>query len=97
MSIEARAIELLFSWFRDNPFKVRDINEDMAEELAVLIGFDGSSCHDRRTRIGIYLHSLDGREISRPSAIYVLTVQKHATDSSPGQFQIKQSSKAGLG
>ncbi len=84
------AIEALYSWFENRPFRIQDLESAQVEELAELIDDRSTEDSGRRSRIGMWLTSLDGRHIQSESVGFIVAVHRRANQSQPGIYRISE-------
>ena len=81
----------IWRWFGYRPFRVRDLTDDMVEELIPLVMGTGQSRIGKRTIIGRRLSELDGYRFSAgDNRRTVFIVNERASGSQAGIYQIQE-------
>lgn len=85
-----QAIEALHSWFGDDPFQIRQLDDSQVKQLVQLTDNRGATNIGRRSNIGRWLSSLSGKLIVGESSEYSVTVVRWADQSKAGIYRISR-------
>ena len=88
---DGQVLDVILRWFGYRPFKVRDLTDEMVEELTPLMMGAGETRIGQRTVIGRRLSGLDGRRFSTDDnrrAVFI--VSERAGGSRAGTYQIQE-------
>ena len=81
----------ILRWFGYEPFRIRDLTDDMVEELTPLVMGAGETRIGKRTVIGKGFSKLDGRRFSiGDSRTAIFVASERANNSRVGVYQIHE-------
>ena len=88
---DGQVLDTILRWFGYRPFRVRDLTDDMVEELTPMVMGAGETRIGKRTVIGRRLSALDGRRFSTgDNRRAVFVVSERARGSRAGIYQIRE-------
>ena len=88
---DGQVLSKILRWFGCRPFRIRDLTDDMVEELTPLIQGAGETRIGKRTVIGKRLSGLDGLRFSiGDSRRAIFVASERANDNRTGIYQIQE-------
>ena len=88
---DGQVLDAILRWFGHRPFRVRDLTDEMVEELTPLLLGAGETRIGQRTAIGRRLSRLDGRRFSTDDdrrAVFIMN--ERARGNKAGTYQIQE-------
>ena len=88
---DGQVLGMILRWFGHRPFRIRDLTDEMVEELTPLLMGAGATRIGKRTVIGKRLSDLDGRRFSIPGGrrvVFMAGVRPRSGGA--GTYQIRE-------